>query len=312
MMTVRKLTATLLLLLAFSGCTRAPETASPPASDTASATAGDESTASIRPILYVVRGKGEPSLLMGTIHVGVSAKSTLGEAGLAAVTKSRILLTELSSDIDQALVASAMMLPKERSLRAILGEDRFASLSARITSVPPIVVDRLAPWAAMVQAGMEDMKRLSKARGGDASAMMDNELQTAAALGGVPNVGLEAVEDQLSIFTTMDQALVLKLIDEATSEKGQASVGRLYDAYLAGDGESLLALTLEDIEDAPELYERLLPARNKAWMKTLVPELVKGRAFVAVGAAHLFGDDGLIALLRREGFTVERATPADY
>jgi uncharacterized protein len=313
MSVLSKLPSALLFLLAFAGCKAAPETAPAPAAP--SAVAGGESTeapAAKRPLLYVVRGEGSPSYLFGTIHAGVSAERVLGEGGLATVARSRVLLTELSAEIDPAVLLGAMLLPKDSSLQSIVGEERFRVLTARITEAPPAFVDRLAPWAAMLQAGAEDMKRLAKAREGDFAAAMDLELQNLAKKHGVTNVGLEGVEDQIAVFVGIAPDLLLELLDDAASEKGQASLEKLYDAYLAGDADAILALTEEDIEDAPELYERLLPARNKAWMKTLTAELTKGAAFVAVGAAHLYGDEGLIALLREAGFTVERATPSDY
>jgi uncharacterized protein len=311
MFAVKRLTCALLILLAFDGCKGAPETT---AARAAPETTGAESAAAAaqRPILYVVRGKGEPSFLFGTIHAGISAKRVLGEKGLGLVARSRVLLTELPADIDPTVLLGAMLLPEETSLNAILGEARFRALSARITSAPPALVDRLAPWAAMLQAGVDDMKRFAKSRGGDATAAMDAELQSLAQKHGIPNLGLEAVEDQIAIFTSIEPDVLIELIDDAVSEKGQATVAKLYEAYLAGDADTVLAITEEDKEDAPELFARLLPERNRAWMKALMTEIETGNAFVAVGAAHLLGEDGLVDLLRSAGFTVDRAGPADY
>jgi hypothetical protein len=52
--------------------------------------------------------------------------------------------------------------------------------------------------------------------------------------------------------------------------------------------------------------EALITRRNHTWRTVLGPELVQGHAVVAVGAAHLLGEQGLLALLRADGFTVER------
>lgn len=50
--------------------------------------------------------------------------------------------------------------------------------------------------------------------------------------------------------------------------------------------------------------------RNKAWMKTLLPELIKGGVFIDAGAAHLYGKAGLLALFKKFGFQVRRMARA--
>lgn len=56
--------------------------------------------------------------------------------------------------------------------------------------------------------------------------------------------------------------------------------------------------------DEPDFL--LIHERNARMLKRLLPILSEGRAFVAVGALHLPGDDGLIALLRTSGYSLTR------
>jgi uncharacterized protein YbaP (TraB family) len=64
---------------------------------------------------------------------------------------------------------------------------------------------------------------------------------------------------------------------------------------------------LQDFKQEPRLYQRLLVERNRAWL-TKIEALFdrQGRAFVVVGAAHLVGPDGLLAMLTAKGFTVQQ------
>ena len=66
-------------------------------------------------------------------------------------------------------------------------------------------------------------------------------------------------------------------------------------------------IALADLKSDPVMYQRLLVERNKNWMPK-IEELFarRGRALVVVGAAHLVGPDGLIAMLRAKGYTVEQ------
>jgi uncharacterized protein YbaP (TraB family) len=64
---------------------------------------------------------------------------------------------------------------------------------------------------------------------------------------------------------------------------------------------------LQDLKKDPQMYQRLLVARNRNWMPKLEALFNRpGRAFVVVGAAHLVGPDGLIALLQAKGYRVEQ------
>ena len=68
---------------------------------------------------------------------------------------------------------------------------------------------------------------------------------------------------------------------------------------------SPLTVAVPEIRTMQDRFlDELLVARNLAWMSTLNRELSKGNAFVGVGALHLIGDQGLVALLRAEGYTV--------
>lgn len=263
-----------------------------------------------RPFLYEVRHGQNTSLLFGTIHAGVAAQRALGDRCLEAVKRARILLTELPLEVDQRLIVSAMMLPEGQSLRALVGDARFEQIAARIDGAPPELLDRFAPWAAVVAASVEEMKQIAAARGGDRDAVMDQEIQKLATRFGVPNDGLETPEAQLALFTEAPLAALLRMADRSFSEEGYAEGVELFEAYLAGDEVALHEMSdmdyLEDI--APEFLEAILPARNRAWLPRLTDELQKGGVFVAVGAGHLFGEDGLLELLAKAGFEIRRLT----
>jgi uncharacterized protein len=66
-------------------------------------------------------------------------------------------------------------------------------------------------------------------------------------------------------------------------------------------------IVLKDLEQEAQLYQRLLVERNKNWLPKLEALFArKGAAFVVVGAAHLVGPDGLVAMLKAKGYTVEQ------
>jgi uncharacterized protein YbaP (TraB family) len=84
-------------------------------------------------------------------------------------------------------------------------------------------------------------------------------------------------------------------------------VTALADAWKNGDAATVERIVLQDLRQEPRMYERLLVERNRTWLP-LIEELFArpGRAFVVVGAAHLVGPDGLLALLKARGYAVEQ------
>ena len=90
-------------------------------------------------------------------------------------------------------------------------------------------------------------------------------------------------------------------------ETQKASVTKLADAWKAGDAPTVERIVLQDLRQEPRMYQRLLVDRNRAWLPQILALFARsGRAFVVVGAAHLVGPDGLLALLRAKGYAVEQ------
>ena len=58
--------------------------------------------------------------------------------------------------------------------------------------------------------------------------------------------------------------------------------------------------------ESPGFYAELLDRRNERWLPLLLPEVERGGAFIAVGAAHLLGDNGLLHVLEARGFKIAR------
>ncbi len=66
-------------------------------------------------------------------------------------------------------------------------------------------------------------------------------------------------------------------------------------------------LVLQDLKSEPKLYQRMLVDRNRDWLPKIEALFARrGHALVVVGAAHLIGPDGLLAMLRAKGYTIEQ------
>lgn len=121
---------------------------------------------------------------------------------------------------------------------------------------------------------------------------------------------LEGARAQLSIFDSLPEAEQVDLL-EAVADEGASSSNqdqaRLAKTWLSGDMDALAGETTQGILADPELRSALLVNRNLDWVRKIDDWFaVKEPFLVAVGAAHMAGEDGLPSLLRARGFTVRR------
>ena len=120
----------------------------------------------------------------------------------------------------------------------------------------------------------------------------------------------ETVAEQIDAFDTLGldrQTEILEIaLDEAVNDPGALS--ELVQIWARGDMAGLGALLTEDMQtEAPELYQSLIVQRNLNWMDDIQAALARSDdVFVAVGAAHMVGPDGLVVLLQSQGLNVSR------
>ena len=130
-------------------------------------------------------------------------------------------------------------------------------------------------------------------------------------LGSKPVVQLESPAQQLALLLEFPDPELFMAQSLEQLETMEALITPIYQAWLRGDAEALNRLLLtEDRESHPEfeeIYKRFFDDRNHVMAEQLTAMLSgPGHHFVVVGAGHLVGEEGIIALLRRAGFTVSR------
>ncbi len=261
-----------------------------------------------KPALWQVEGpNGEQAWLFGTIHAlpePVAWRSVKIEAALAGSDR---LVLEVAAIGDAAEIARtfarlgqsfglaplAMRLPPAD--RAELQADMAAA------GLASGALDGLETWAAALA-----LQQAVAAREGLDSA---NGIDRALVRGWTkPVEELEGAAAQLAIFDRLaeddQRALLLTMLRGGDAG---AESERLARAWARGD-MALIGRELEgDFLADPELREALLVGRNRAWVAKLEAALRQGaRPFVAVGAGHMAGPEGLPALLSAKGYKVTR------
>lgn len=267
------------------------------------------------PALWTVRGQHNRVYLFGSVHMLAERDldfpgppdSALG----AAYRDAEALVMEVPID-DQAAPETAAATagraidPAGRSLDDLLGAKAAAvHEAARRQGIDLAPLAPFEPWFASLVITVQAAMR----QGLDPAQGVEQRLAAAARTDGKPITGLETVDQQLALFDELAPALQVELLqktlDEATT--GQARLAEMVATWKRGDVAALERLMRAEFDAFPELRGPLLVDRNRAWIQPLLDLLDDDRDYlVVVGALHLVGPDGVIALLERRGVQVRR------
>jgi len=265
-----------------------------------------------RNFIWKVTGKESAIYLVGSVHLltkdfyPLSATLDAGYKGSDLLVE-EVDLGEMLEPGSQFQMLSRGMLPSNQSLDKLVSPATFAAVSKRFTDMgmPIEPLKRFKPWlAALTLMAMEWQKA-----GFDAELGLDKHFYDRAKTDGKTVQGLETVDYQLARFDEMPAELQDRLLAETLKDLDteRTNLTTLVDAWRAGDAAAVERIVLKDLAQEPQLYQRLLVERNKNWLPKLEALFSRpGHAFVVVGAAHLVGPDGLIAMLKAKGYTVEQ------
>jgi uncharacterized protein YbaP (TraB family) len=286
-----RLVAALLALLALSACA-----AEPPAPQPAD------------PALWRIDGpRGEHGWLFGTIHA--LDRPALWRSGK---------VNRAFDDSDRVVVEVANLADKEALRKTFAGMSRSPGLPPVAARVDPALRPRLAELLRAVRAreanfvGVETWAvALSLARASEAPEDSANGIDRAvlAAAGKRPVVELEGAVAQLGLFDALPEAEQRDLLNAVLRDAGAIDNESrdLAQAWRKGDMTTIEAETRKGLLADPELRAALFTGRNKAWTDKLAAMLAQGaHPFIAVGAAHMAGPEGLPAMLEARGYTVTR------
>jgi uncharacterized protein YbaP (TraB family) len=275
-------------------------------------TLGHAGVAAARDFCWKVTGRTGAIYLVGSVHLLTQDFYPVSAAMEAAFNESDVLveeadLGELLSPQMQMQMLTRGMLPADSSLDQVVSPATFAQVSSRIAQLglPVEPLKRFKPWSlALTLAALEWQKA-----GFDADLGLDRHFYDRARKEGKRVQGLETAEYQLARFDGLSSEQQERLLAETLTEfdTEMANVSKIAQAWKVGDTVTIERIVLRDIKRDPEIYERLLVERNRNWLPDLENLLGRStRAFVVVGAAHMVGPDGLIAMLKAKGYHVEQ------
>ncbi len=267
-------------------------------------------------LLWEISGNGieKPSFLYGTIHIINKDDFLLTDETKASFNSSERVTFEINmeelDDISTLFTLfSKVMMPDAITLKDLLEEEDYNFVKKELSELglPSMmmgILERIKPmFLTTFVSG--DMDPNSLENGEIVSYEM--EFMKMAQQTEKEMAGLETIEYQISIFDSIpltDQAQMLVESLKAESE-GSDQFKEMIDMYLNQDIEAMQEM-FNDEDDGMAKYEDvLLVNRNRNWIPIMESMMKEKPTFFAVGAGHLGGENGVIKLLRKEGYTVK-------
>jgi uncharacterized protein len=264
----------------------------------------------------------KPSYLFGTIHITDPRVTTFTDKVKAALADVDTIVLEIANlapaDLQRAMLAAMGQHPElfiymdGARLDQKLSKREFAIASKALTraGVPTQIAFRFRPLLVYMSMASPPCE---SARVRSGLQVLDSKLASYAKSHGIRVVGLETLVEQLSAMSSISDAEQLQLLKFTLGLADQRenmleTMITLYQSRRVGLMDKLSDALAEDRGYDPKAFDNfenaLLTKRNYRMRDNSLELLTKGRAFIAVGALHLVGDNGLVALLRKAGYTV--------
>ena len=261
--------------------------------------------------LWRIAKTGIPdSFVFGTIHVADPRVATIPDAVAQVWPRVKLLAMEIApAEIADVRLGDLELLDDGGRLEPLIGAQAFAQVRADLATngTPEDVVARLKPWAAML--------KLTWGRPRSDVRTLDENLLAAARDRRLRFVSLESIDEQIAAFDSIPMASQVALLRNAVEQRAaiEAMTEPTIAAWHRGDLAELARLPERFARQFPgmtphyaALRRHIIEGRTVLMHHRLFMPLRSGGVLVAVGALHLYGNEGLLALLVQDGYRVTR------
>jgi hypothetical protein len=247
------------------------------------------------------------SYLFGTMHSDDPGVVKLPKPVQRAFDQAQGLTLEVVLDPRSLLsMASALLMTDGNTLESVIGrrlyERTVAVMSKR--GMPEMLVANMKPWAVAV---------MLMTPAGNNGVVLDHVLYQSAVAAGKKVHGLETVAEQMGLFDDLSHKDQIALLEDTLDNLD--IIGQMLDelliAYLDRDLKRLLELNEASMRDSDPLLaetfnRKVIVERNYRMAERMQSRLSEGKQFIAVGALHLAGEQGLLKLLSERGYRLSR------
>lgn len=258
-------------------------------------------------LLWKISGEGvkENSYLYGTIHVMPENQFSISPKIQKAFDESRKLAMEIDLNIGlakQIKIAKKTFLPSGQTIQNLLSATDFEKVKSFCLDslkMPEGKFNKyihLKPFffsSAIAQEQMGNTKSY------------EMEFNKMAKKNRKKTLGLETMDYQLETINKISINDQAKMLMEEFDKNPTEQFNDLLRLYLNEDLNGLYSIVTSESSQINNFNQDFLDVRNKNWIPVIESQIKVNSTFIAVGAAHLPGENGVINLLKMKGYTVE-------
>ncbi len=269
-------------------------------------------SAQAKSCLWKVSSAAGTLYLQGSVHVLKPENYPLAPVIENAYAESKELILEvdikdMTSPQTVQLMMSKSLLPPGKTLQTELSPETYAQAEKAFSKAgfPIAAMQQLKPLFAAITLTQLRLQ----AMGFNPAIGLDQYFHGKATADGKPVRGLETVEFQINLLDSLVEENQNEFMRKTLRdiELIETQLDELLKAWSGGDIEALGALLNESFEGDPALFDKFIVARNIAWAEKLNTLLKDPTPRMAVvGAGHLPGEKGLLALLKAQGCRLEQ------
>ena len=264
-------------------------------------------------MLWTISKDGETAgYLVGSVHYMKPDVYPLPSSYEEAFQASDVLAFKINRDSAQAkaqgLIRQLGMYPGSKRLESELADSTYALLRARADTLGLNLnrLQRMEPWVLSLIVPTTQMRKA----GYSEKSGIDTHFFEKAKQAGKKRVAFETAAEQLRFFDQFppDRQAAYLHYSLLEADRTVQMIDETSAAWQRGDADEIKALVQDEMKtDFPGLYQTLIVERNQNWMSSINDLLAsEKRPMIVVGAGHVVGEDGLVAMLREEGHTVQQ------
>ncbi|MEN9300180.1 MAG: hypothetical protein RLZZ429_2493 [Bacteroidota bacterium] len=261
-------------------------------------------------LLWMISGKdlSRPSFVFGTFHMMCKSDFTITDLLKEKLNATEQFYGELDMD-DPGLQMSMMskMRLKDKTLKDLMSEADYTSLSEnfnRVTGMQLQMFNQFMPFMSLSLLTLNSITCADKIQ-------PEGEFVKLAQQKKMPILGLETIDDQIDAINSQpldSQLYTLKRMVLAY-DSVKNSMNKMIAVYKENNVDKLYDFIRENSNGDDRFETEMLAKRNKRWIPVIEKAIHGKPSFFAVGAGHLGGKEGVLELLRKQGYTL---TPVLY
>jgi uncharacterized protein YbaP (TraB family) len=257
-------------------------------------------------LCWEISGNGlrKTSYLYGTMHTGDERAFQFQDGVMHAFKKSKIYAMELNmGDVNYFSLLTSMLMDST-TIKDLLSEEDYSLVSSYFVDTLGmgtfVLFEKVQPFFLTMMVPQKVLKQ-------DREKALDLYFNDVAIAQKKTIIGLETFDEQMAAFGSISYQTQAESLVDAIKNRHEpdTSMAYLMSTYAAGDLDALLEVTKESEGMGEGFYKVFIVDRNVKMADRCEEHIRNKRTFIAVGAAHLPGEDGVIDLLRKKGYTVQ-------